>query len=285
MRCFRSVQRLPLILACAAIAGAISAASHATGSAPGKPVLHWLLAGPAVAVLAANPEASRLLSGTRPFVARGRNTAIPPAWKAVPYASFKSVGELARALRAGPLGDLEGVMYDNEAWALTPPEEQRHPARYTKLAAGLAHGRRLLFLAAPAVDLVNVLMPGNGAQNRRYDAYLSLRLAAAARYADVFAIQAQSAERDTRLYADFVRRAAAQARRANPEVLVLAGISTNPNGQRVAAKDLLGAIAATRGTVDGYWLNVPRPGMHCPNCSEFRPDIAIDVLSALAGDR
>ena len=72
-----------------------------------------------------------------------------------------------------------------------------------------------------------------------------------------------------------------QARQSNPKVLVLAGLNTNPNGQRVTADDILRAIAATRGVVDGYWLNIPRPGIHCPRCNDFRPDIAIEVRRRL----
>ena len=40
-----------------------------------------------------------------------------------------------------------------------------------------------------------------------------------------------------------------QAREANPKVVVLAGVSTNPGGQTVSAADLVRAIAATRDTV------------------------------------
>src|SRR5262249_2736068 len=131
------------------------------------------------------------------------------------------------------------------------------------------------------VNRGRVMAPGED-RNGMFDTYLRLGIAAdAARYADVFDIQAQRAERSTELYTTFVRQAAAQAREANPKVVVLAGISTNPNGQHVTADDLLRAIAATRDVVDGYWLNIPRPGPHCPRCNDYRPDIAIDVLHRL----
>jgi hypothetical protein len=97
----------------------------------------------------------------------------------------------------------------------------------------------------------------------------------------VFVIQAQGSERNIRVYTDFVGQAAAQARSANPNVIVLAGISTNPSGQRVTADHILGAIAATRDSVDGYWFNIPQPSDYCPRCSEFRPDIATEVLRRL----
>jgi hypothetical protein len=252
----------------------------APDAAPRPP--RWLLAGPGINAIAGDPEASPLLDGARPFLALGRSTVIPPAWDAVPYVSFKSVAAIEAAFAAGGFApEVRGIMYDNESWPFTPVEEQRNPALYEKSAADLAHGRGLLFLAAPAVDLVSVLAPSR--RSDRWDAYLGLGIAAdAARHADIFDIQAQGAEHDPRLFADFVRAAAAQARQANPRVLVLAGVSTNPNGRRVDADDILRAIAATREIVDGYWLNIPRPGVHCPRCNDYRPDIAIEVLHRLA---
>jgi len=51
----------------------------------------------------------------------------------------------------------------------------------------------------------------------------------------------------------------------------------------VTADDLLRAIRATRELVDGYWFNIPRPSPYCPACTEFRPDIAVEVLRLVAG--
>jgi hypothetical protein len=44
----------------------------------------------------------------------------------------------------------------------------------------------------------------------------------------------------------------------------------------------IGAIAATRDHLDGYWLNIPQPGEQCPRGNDFRPDMAIEVLRRLA---
>ena len=173
-------------------------------------------------------------------------------------------------------------MYDYERWRFTPDEEQKNPARYVKQAADIVHAYGLLFFTAPAVDLVPVLAP-NGDRKHQDETYLRVGIAAdAARYADVFAIQSQRFERDTSLYARFVKEAAAQARQANPKVIVLAGVSTQPNGQYVTANDILRAIDATRDFVDGYWLNIPGPSEYSPAVTEFRPDIAVDVLPGLA---
>ena len=208
---------------------------------------------------------------------------VPQTWKAIHVMSFRSVSEIKGALATGLLGpEIKGVMYDQEKWKFTPEEEQRNPSRYLKMAADLVHSKGLLFLTAPAVNLVTVLEPGaNG--DRMSEAYLRRGLAAdAARYADVFDIQAQRFEADASVYEAFVREAAAQARKANPKVIVLAGISTEPIGRSVTADDILRAISATRGIVDGYWFNIPQPSEYSPNAKEFRPDIAVDVLRRLA---
>jgi len=246
-----------------------------------KPIL-WLFHGPGVAAIAEDAEASRLLDNTRPFIMKGRHVAsVPPGWNAILFASFTNFSAIRNALETGKLGpDVKGVMYDYERWRFTPEEEQRNPAAYIKRAADLVHAQGLLFLTAPAVNLVTVMAPAD--RSRHYDTYLRLGMAAdAARYADVFDIQAQGSERNPKFYANFVREAAAQARQANPKVVVLAGISTQPSGQQVTADDILRAIAATRDIVDGYWFNIPGPSEYCPRCTEFRPDIAIDVLRRL----
>jgi hypothetical protein len=253
--------------------------AHATERKP----IRWLFNGPGIAAIAADAKASRFLDNSQPFVMSGRNVAaIPPGWNAIPFASFTSFRGIKSAFKGGMVADdVEGIIYDNENWKFTPEDEQQNPAGYEKRTADLVHARGLLFLTAPAVDLVAVLAPES--QTTLYDAYLRLGIAAdAARYADVVDIQAQGSERDTTFFANFVGQAAAQARWANPNVLVLAGISTNPSGQRVTANDILRAIAATRDSVDGYWFNIPSPSEYCPSCNNFRPDIAIEVLRRLA---
>ena len=98
---------------------------------------------------------------------------------------------------------------------------------------------------------------------------------------DVLEIQGQSLERSTSTYAEFVREAAAQARAANPRVAILAGLSTNPPGAPVTSQQLTAAIHATRGIVDGYWLNIPGRGPRCPTCNSPRPDVGRAALRAV----
>jgi hypothetical protein len=272
-----------VVVAMVFIGALMSAVSTHSARATAPKPIRWLLHGPGIAAIAADAEASRLLDNSQPFVMTGGNVAaIPPGWNAIPFASFTSFRAIKRALERGALAPaVKGVMYDNEKWRFTPKEEQQNPARYEQLAADLVHAHGLLFLTAPAVNLVAVLAPES--DHRHYDSYLRLGIVAdAARNADVIDIQAQGSERNTRVYADFVKQAAMQARQANPNVLVLAGISTNPSGQRVTANDILRAIAATRDSVDGYWFNIPRSSEYCPRCNDFRPDIAIEVVHRLA---
>ena len=211
----------------------VAASTHFAHAAEHKPI-RWLFNGPGLAAIAADANASRFLDNSEPFIMTGRNVGtIPPNWQAIPFASFTGFLAIKSALKVGTLAhDAEGIIYDNENWQFTPVEEQQNPAHYEKLAADLVRAHGLLFLTAPGVDLVTVLAPEN--RTTPYDAYLRLGIAAdAARYADIVDIQAQGSERDTTFYANFVVQAAAQARQANPNVLVLAGISTNPSGQQV----------------------------------------------------
>ena len=177
-------------------------------------------------------------------------------------ADFRSYAELRKMLRQGSIpAGIHWVMYDNEQWSLTPAGEQADPVRYERLFARLAHQHGYKVILAPAQDLV----PGFDKNSFRaghavWKSYLSMGLAtASARAADVYEIQAQPYEmsvyRSQHAYASFVAAAAAQARAANPGVVIYAGLST----QRVSdAAQLLQDYLATRGVVHGYWLNIPR---------------------------
>jgi hypothetical protein len=224
--------------------------------------------------------AHQAFGDARTFLVVARLDQIPAGWASVPTTTFSSYRDLSAAVGSGGLDPrVRAVMYDNEAWQFTPPDEQRDPASYTAMAATEVHRHGLLLISAPAVDLVTVLRPG---EPSRYQAYLDLGLAgSAARSADVFDIQAQGSQNDPAKYGQFVAAAAQQARAANPSVLVLAGLSTGPSGQGTSAQQLLAAVNATRGIVDGYWLNIPERGPRCPRCSDARPDIALQLLQLL----
>jgi hypothetical protein len=273
-----------LSLAIFAVVVLMSSALISYAHATANKTIRWLFAGPQVIrAIMADADASHFLDGTQPFIiGRVFTSGIPRSWDAFQLVSLKSLSAIRKEIPSlGP--EVKGVLYDYERWKFTPEQEQRNPAGYLKQAADLVHARGLLFLTAPAVNLVKGIEP-MARPEQMDEGYLRLGFAAdAARYADVFDIQAQRFESDTKRYANFVRLAATQARQANPKVSVLAGISTQPFGPRVTVDDILGAIMATRDVVDGYWFNIPRPSQYSPHVTEFRPDIAIDVLHRLAG--
>jgi cellulose synthase/poly-beta-1,6-N-acetylglucosamine synthase-like glycosyltransferase len=263
---------------------AASGTASATGSATGP---LWIISGSTLTRLVSGDtggSAAKYFNTPNAYVLTGaQHWSIPDGWSSTPTASFTSYATLRSALNNGTLDPrIKAVLYDNEHWSLTPGAEQSNPAHYDQLAAQLVHRHHLLFLAAPATDLVNVLSPATAAGNGHFQTFLDLGLAGdIARDADVIDIQAQGAEADTSLFASFVAGAAAQARKVNPNVKVLAGISTNPSGRTVTAAAIDHAAQAVRANVDGYWLNDPAASAACPACAGPYPQVALEALRGL----
>jgi len=112
--------------------------------------------------------------------------------------------------------------------------------------------------------------------------YLASQLLPDAAHAStVVDIQAQGMEGNPVAYSSFVRRVALILRNANPNVKVIAGLSTNPDGHVVRVGELLQDVRLTSGVVSGYWLNIPRTSVACPSCGVPQPQIAIALLDAL----
>lgn len=179
--------------------------------------------------------------------------------------------------------DASAVLYDPEGWQMTPPEEQRDPAAAACRAAPIVHAHNKFLIVTPATNLVRFLAPGSIADGQRFAIFAKTGVAGKiAPCADVYEIQAQGAESDVGEFQQFVRSVAQQARTANPHVVILAGISTNPMGRRVSAKDVFKAVQSVRTDVDGFWLNIPAGGKFCPTCGEPQPKVAIDLLQMLS---
>ena len=258
-------------------------AHHATPLSAPQPA--WIISATALSLLnqaGLTGAAERRLFGSRLTFRTGTGSSasdstVSGVTKTVTFSSYATL----RAAVTGnklPAGT-RAVLYDNEAWSLTPAAEQRNPAKYEALAAALVHAHHLLFVSTPATDLTNVLAPGD---SNHYAAYLRLGLAAsAARHADAIDIQAQGSETDLAKYTAFVRAAAVQAMHANPRVMVLAGISTNPSGQQVTPAQFSAAYHAVRPYVAGFWLNIPAAGTACPRCGTPQPQVAIPLLQSL----
>ncbi|MHB8681192.1 MAG: hypothetical protein ACYDA2_03745 [Acidimicrobiales bacterium] len=238
----------------------------------------------ALKTIASSQIARSMLDTPRTFVIVpiGAPAQVPDGWTVSRALSFASYAQLQNALASGAIPHgIDAILYDNEMWLHTPTAEQRDPALYMAMAAEAVHAKGLKFIAAPAVNLVNVGGAGTGSP---YDRYIARGLpAAAAAHADIVDIQAQRAEGSTEQFASFVRNAVAQARAANPTATVLVGISTNPSGVTISASQLDAAAQAVVTLADGFWLNIPSPGPFCPGCGPARPDLALAVLATLTG--
>lgn len=287
-RCQAGLAVLAVLSALAACGGLGHRAPSGPGARPpASQGLTWIVAASALVRLRSVPGAASLVQtafdGPQTYVIVGkRPPAFLAAWRSRRAVSVASYGALQADLGGAGLGRrVRVVVYDQEAWPFTPAAEQRDPAAYLRRAAALVHARGLQLIATPATDLVRVRDPHAGAV---YPAFLRLGIAGgAARYADVYEIQAQGAEADVAAYRAFVEQAAAQARRANPRIIVLAGLSTNPSGRRVAASVLYQDVLATRTAVAGFWLNVPSGGAQCPRCGAPQPQVGVALLRLLYG--
>ncbi|WP_041540555.1 hypothetical protein [Catenulispora acidiphila] len=191
--------------------------------------------------------------------------------------SFKSFATLQDTLSRGSLPpDIRAVIYDAEHWSQTPSKEQRDPASFYQRAADLVHAHGLIFIATPAMDLVNA---DGGKAADPAAAFVDRHIGSdAARDADVVDIQAQSLERDAAKYGGFVEQVTSQIRAVNPKAVVVAGLSTNPPGTGITPEMLVAAMLATGDRTTGFWMNVPGKGDDCPTCNQPRPDIAVAAL-------
>jgi hypothetical protein len=242
--------------------------------------LTWMLTRSAMSQVMSDPVVRAGLCGSQVYqlLQPGQK---PLGWAgSIPVVTFTAVGDLTPTVASSwlPAGT-RALLYDPEAWSFTPAAEQHDLASAVSRAKAAAHGHGLALIVAPGLNLVTRHRGGRGP---RWWRFLDMNLiGAAARHADVIELQAQSLERDARVYEQFVRQAAAQARAANPHVRVLAGLSTNPPGPPVISEQLVAAIKATEQLVGGYWLNIPGKGPRCPTCNPPRPDIGRAVLRAV----
>jgi len=213
------------------------------------------------------------------LLGRGRVDELLP--HASPAMVFTSETSLADALNAGRVPSaVTWVLLDLEHWPLTPAGEQADPVATLRKAIAVArsHGKKVLF--TPALDLLSVLMPGIAAA-ARLAAFDRLVAGPGAAVADGYEVQSQQTE-GTPGAAAFVSQAIAAARTARPGAPVLAGLSTNPDGRRVTAADLLAVYRAARSAgAAGFWLNIPETSAECPRCGTPQTPVAVAFLLAL----
>ena len=203
------------------------------------------------------------------------NQYLPDATYVMSFANYR---KMRQALNFGLVpSNIRYLLFDDEKWPATPATEQAQPFQYESAAESLSHARGLGLIFTPAANLSTVLNPAY-TETTKYDGYVSLGIGSnGAKYANVLEIQSQQ---DEALggFVSFVTQAAAQAEAANPNVLVLAGLTTNGPGDAITPQLLLNDYNATRDAVSGYWLNIPGGHGKGPR----NPQVAVQFLQQLA---
>jgi hypothetical protein len=176
----------------------------------------------------------------------------------VPVENFFSAASLEHAVSTHAVyPGVKFVAEDPEYWRATPMPEKVTPIPYMKKFAASANAHGLTPILVPARDLMRV--PNGVCTQRPADtisqAYLSCGIPAAAADARFFVIQAAAVETDLPALIQLIRQGAAQARRANPNVIVLATLSAAPNGAPVPYSAVVRAAKAVLPYVKGFELN------------------------------
>ena len=277
-----------LLLSCFALlagCGPMDAtAMHAQSATTPASTVSWIISQSALASMQnagqgwTQADNARFFDNSRTYVLG----TMPAGWNSISTRSFTSYASLQTAFANGTIpSSVKAILYDIEDWKFTPTVEQQHFAAYTQKAANLVHSHHMLLISTPATDLVRTLDPG--AKGNVYSLFLSLHIIQkVAQYADVVEIQAQGSEANTSAYTQFVKAAAAQAKTAKASVTVLAGLSTNPDGQKVNGQQIYAAFQATHNSISGYWLNIPGQSSYCPKCGKPQPQVAIAFLRLLS---
>jgi hypothetical protein len=240
-------------------AGLSSAGQTAT---PRGSQLSWAMAGSSLEhLIAADPTQARAAFDSPDTMVQNdppsSRDPSPRGWSTSRTERWASFAAFRAAVEGGAVPAMVQVVhYDNESWSQTPLREQRHPGVFEKRFCDLAHANGWSCYTGPGQDLCGAI--SHPAGETYAQCYLDENLAGkAARYADVIDIQAQALEpRGARAYGHFVRRAAAQAKAANPDVVVLGNISASPDGATVDAAAMYSCAKAALPYVSGFYTTV-----------------------------
>lgn len=163
-------------------------------------------------------------------------------------------------------GHFKWVLLDMEPWEWTPKNEYANLAHYEELSANLVHAHGMKIIIA---GTISSKMLANGAAGN------------AAKYADAYGIQAQPLDGNTVVYKKFVDTAAAQARAANPNVMIGAGIATDSIGVPITGAQMYNAYESVRPVISWYWLNAAKWSKGSGCAPTGCPNAAISFLKLL----
>jgi hypothetical protein len=199
---------------------------------------------------------------------------------AVPTATFANEALLAQRvngnqLRAGTVA----VQYQPRT-PVTPRNQLTDPAEAFRQAALVAHSHGLLLVGSPSLNVVKATAP-HLKKIKWTSKYLQRRFAAAAaRYSDVYVIQAQSLQRRPTRFSAFVRQASAQATNAHRAVEILTEIRSGSGAHAPPVPMLQRDLAAAGPSVSGYDLIDPSTADLALSSTS---DPAIALIEAFAG--
>jgi hypothetical protein len=244
----------------------------------------WIVSGSGVqAFLAASPGAARLLFNTPVTYVTGTGTADTSQLglqNAIPTATFTNEVSLAAAITTNQLRPGTVAVQYAPSSPVTPRNQLTDPNDAFMQAALVAHTHGLMLIGAPSLNVVSATAPHLQAI-KRTSKFLQRRIAAAAaRYSDVYVIQAQSLERTPSQFSAFVRQAAAQAVNAHASVEILteirSGAGTGAPTAPMLERDLSGAGSAVSGydLIDPSSADLTQPAAG---------DAAVGLINSFAG--
>jgi hypothetical protein len=270
---------VPMVAALALFIG-MTGCSRSSAATVNLSQMYWVLSQRDLAFIqTADPKiAVRMLDGPSTFVlmqpAAGPGRALPQ--HAVPTMLFASYSAFRSYLRDQTIhAQVRAVAYDPEFWPATPLEEQQDPLRYMGLFAREAQRYGYQPILVPGRDLA--LTPGSQCGKRQREvlnaAYLRCGIARAARFVQIFEVQAAPMELDIPELRSFVAASAREARAANPSAVIMSTLSTTPGGVPANSADLVRAANAILPFVQGFHLNT----------TPATRTVAVDFLRSISG--
>jgi len=175
-----------------------------------------------------------------------------------PVDLFSSIAAFRAAVHAASvIPGVGSVAYDLEFFHLTPVAERQDPLTNLDAFALAARASGYQPILIPGRDLVR--QPGTACGQQPgltiSQAYLNCGLPGTAADAGIYVIQSAPVETNLPALRQLVQQSAVQARRANPNIIVIATLATAPNGIPATSTALATAARVLLPYVDGFELN------------------------------
>jgi len=230
--------------------------------------------------LAAAPAAAQLLFNTPYSFVTGTGVAdttqlgVP---NAVPTATFTNEARLAAAVNANQLPPGTVAVQYAPGSPVTPRNQLTDPANAFQQASLVTHAHGLLLIGAPSLNVVRATAPHLEVV-KRTSRFLQRKIAAAAaRYSDVYVIQAQTLEQTPSRFSAFVRQAAAQAVNAHGSVEILTEVRSGAGRSAPTTPMLEQDLSGAGSAVSGYVLSDSASTQPAPG------DAALGLINSYAG--